>query len=255
MVISHKYRYVFVELPHTGCTAIRTELLQHYAGQVRLHKHALYDEFLQVATPEEKKYFVFSGIRNPLDEVVSIYFKFKTDHKWRYSNLYGDSARPPNRTGRITRADRERFRLAHDVKADFPTYFRKFYQLPYNNMSSLAHKRFDFIIRFERIQEDFAEALKRLGIEARGPLPLVNRTSEKNSDFYSYYTPAIIPQAKRVFGPFMREWHYSFPPAWGNSSISPLTWLTYHSLNLVRNFYWRHLRWHPTYGRLLQNVR
>jgi hypothetical protein len=74
MVISHTYKYLFVELPHTASTAIHQELCENYEGIPIIRKHAPYHEFIRIATAEEKVYFVLSGIRNPLDEAVSIYF-------------------------------------------------------------------------------------------------------------------------------------------------------------------------------------
>ncbi len=57
MIISHKHKYLFVELPRTGSTAIYEELCQHYDGTQILFRHATYDDFLKVASEEEKKYF------------------------------------------------------------------------------------------------------------------------------------------------------------------------------------------------------
>ena len=87
MIISHKHKYVFVELPQTASSAIAKELKANYDGHEILFKHALYStDFLKQAKPEEKAYKVISGMRNPMDICVSNYFKFKTDHENRYSN-------------------------------------------------------------------------------------------------------------------------------------------------------------------------
>ena len=49
------------------------ELCENYAGEMILHKHASYDEYLAQANPDEKRYFSFAGVRNPLDVAVSRY--------------------------------------------------------------------------------------------------------------------------------------------------------------------------------------
>lgn len=231
MVISHEHKYLFVELPHTGSTAIRRELCGNYDGVPILHKHARHHEFLTIANAEEKAYFVFSGIRNPLDMVVTLYSKFRTNHR--------DYTNP---TKLITKKALEEFHFITSTNADFTTFFKKFYRLPYDNWSSLSHGEFDFIIRFESLQEGFAKALELIGLEQKRPLPVVNKTAGREDDFLSqYYTPEIYQQAKRVFGPFMKRWGYDFPPEWGDDPIPWSSWVQFYILDILRKFYWRHL--------------
>jgi hypothetical protein len=208
MIISHRYKYLFVELPHTGTTAISAELRELYDGTKILHKHARYAEFLRTASVAEREYFVFSALRNPLDVAVSVYFRYKTDHRGRYSTPRGT----------VSRGDVELFRFIQRTGADFPAYFRHAYRrpLPYDNSSREAHAQFDFVMRFENLQDDFAKVLGLLGVEPQRPLPVVNSTSERRPDFVSYYSEEIIPRAKWVFGPFMERWGYELPPAWGS---------------------------------------
>lgn len=239
MIISHKHRYLFVELPRTGTTAISKELRTHYDGVRILHKHATYQEFLKIATPEEKTYFVFSCVRNPLDDAVSRYFKTKTDHRGWYSG------RGKSKLRNVVRfVDWLGYKFVQITHADFPRFFRVFHILPYSNWSILSHKSFDYVIRFENLQPDFETALRLIGIEPVRPLPVSNRTASKDSDFLKYYTPEIIGQAKRVFGPYMRFWGYEFPPQWGGSDETIPWWhqAQYDLANLFKRQYWLHLR-------------
>lgn len=261
MIISKEHRYVFVELPRTGSTAIRDELISQYGGRKILVKHSTYRDFLRVANEDEKRYFVFSGIRNPLDDAVSHYFKLKTDHHGRFTDpvrrryrLGNRGAEIYRRTGASPRGSRPRRRsLAefgenrkfdyirrHD--ADFATFIRRYRWLPYDNWSRLSHHGLDHVIRFENIQEDFAATLKLIGLEMTRSLPVVNKTEAKNNDFLRYYTADIIPHAKFVFGPFMRKWGYELPLEWGEDA-SPRwhDWL-FEALAVPRTLYWSHLR-------------
>lgn len=240
MIISHKYKYLFVELPRTGSTAISKELCENYDGSQFLFKHATYSDFLRVANHEEKEYFVFSCIRNPLDDIVSLYFKYKTDHKERFT----DPRKLKRARWLIKSIPLRRFNFVQKTNADFPTYFKRFYKIPYNNWSALAHKEFDYVIRFENMQDDFARVLELIGIEQKRRLPVVNKTGEKRDSFLSYYTPEIYEQAKRVCGPFMQEWGYDFPSEWGNASVSRLSLMEFHFFNIFRIFYWKNLRQH-----------
>lgn len=238
MIISHKHKYLFVELPHTGSTAVSRELCENYDGIPILHKHAFYDEFLHVASSEEETYFVFSGIRSPLDEAVSVYFKYKTNHKENYTK----PERLKKNGGHVTNADLRRFSFIKNNDADFPSYFRRFHTYPYDNLSRLSHKEFDFVMRFENLQDDFAQALGLIGIEPKRPLPVANKTGGKSRDFISYYTPEIREQARRVFGPFMRRWGYDFPSEWGDNSVPWSSQMLFHACGILKKFYWRHVR-------------
>ena len=238
MIISHKYKYLFVELPRTGSTAISRELRQYYDGSPILHKHATYNDFLKSASPEEKKYFVFAGIRNPLDDAVSLYFKLETGHH----KIWIDSSKKKQKRRLVDHVRFNMFRFIKDNRADFPTYFRKYYKISYNNWSDLSHQDFDFLIRFENLQSDFADALRLIGIEPVRPLPVVNKTDKPGGDYLSYYTPDIIPRAKRVFGPYMKQWGYRFPPEWGETSIPWWSQMEFDFFNLFRRVYWRYLR-------------
>ncbi len=41
----------------------------------------------------------------------------------------------------------------------------------------------------------------------------MNATDKKERDYMSYYSPDTVAHAKRVFGPFMKEWGYELPPS------------------------------------------
>jgi hypothetical protein len=235
MVISHKHEYLFVELPRTGSTTISKELCTHYAGGKILSKHATYKDFNKIASKEEKAYFLFSCIRNPLDDAVSLYFKYKTDHRKRFSQQKLSS-----RAFRYVSL--KRFKFVQHAGADFSSYFIRYYRIPYNNWSSLSHKKFDYVIPFEDLQAGFSEVLNLIGLEQKQPLPIRNLTRGKEKHFASYYTPEIIPRAKWVFGPFIREWGYEFPAEWGNEPVPFSSRVLYHCCNVFRSIYWRHLR-------------
>jgi hypothetical protein len=234
MIISHKYKYVFVQLPRTACTAIARELIQNYDGSKILNKHTAYEKFLRTANIEEKEYFVFSTIRNPLDRTYSYFLKLKSDHRGRYTKL----AQKQNKNFR-DRYLLKRFNYIQKNNLNFATYFMKFHRLPYDDWSCLSHNRFNFIMRFEKLQEDFITVLKLIGIEPIRPLPAHNITEGKRKDFISYYnTDEVIERAKKVFGPFMKKWGYEFPSEWGYSKVSWLSQIQLHCVNMIRKMLW-----------------
>lgn len=239
MIISHKHRYLFVELPRTGSTAIRRELRELYDGTPILHKHATYLEFARQASADEQTYFVFSGIRNPLDDAVSRYFKLKTDHKQRFSDPDQHQRRRRPLTSLL---DRRMFDFLRRTDADFSTFFLHFYVLPYDTWASLSHEQFDHLIRFENLSEDFDTALRRIGIEPVRRLPHINPTGQRARGFASYYSPAAIRRARRVMGPYLERWGYAFPESWNIERPTRMHRLGYQGFSRVAQVYWRALR-------------
>jgi hypothetical protein len=246
MIVSHQRRYVFIELPLTGSTAIAKELVECYGGESFLKKHSTYQDFERAMGPKAKNYFVFSGIRNPLDQVVSHYMKLQTDHKGRYSRLE-NGTRPGERGlhfSVLRWVQRRRYQFVNGDKQDFRNFLFRFYRLPYSNWSIVSHKQFNSVIRFEALTEDFERTLKAIGIEPVRPLPVRNRTKDKEDWTTYYHDPAVRRHAIRVFGPFMREWGYPFPADWEVQKSTEMAGQTLYSvLNVFRGFYWRHLRY------------
>lgn len=239
MIISHKRRYTFVELPRTGSTAIRRELRELYDGTPILHKHATYAEFRRQASQDERTYFVFSGIRNPLDDAVSRYFKLKTDHKHRFSD---PSLRQRRRRPLNGALDRRMFNYLRRADATFSNFFLHFYHLPYDTWASLSHDTFDHLIRFERIGEDFDAALRKIGIAAARPLQAMNRTGQQSRDFAEYDSPKAIQRVPRAMGPYRARWGYEFRPSRKVKPPTSLDWMGYRVFSAVAQLYCRELR-------------
>lgn len=234
MVVSDKNKYVFIELFHTGSTAISSELCELYDGEKILKKHSRYHEFLEIATDAQKKYYTFSGIRNPMDVVVSEYLKIRNNHKGRYTN-----PKEWRRNGG-TLPDKM-LKLHHEITThnlSFQDYFLKYFKLPYDNWSRLNHNKFDYIIRFENIRTDFSLALQKINIDPERELPQINKTSEKKI-FTEYFTPDIRKRAVFVFGPFMKKWGYSFPQEWDVKKPGVLSSALFNLLGAIRRIYWR----------------
>jgi hypothetical protein len=250
MVISHLHEYLFLEIPLTGSWAIRSELCEFYGGVPILHKHATYPEFLKSATADERRYFVFATVRNPLDKLVSRYYKLKTDHKGAFSE--------PKSTERLTVdfSDRRKYEFITHTGATFATFFREYGRRPYGSFLDISADHVDFVVRFERLQDGFSEVLRLLGLEQVRPVPLVNKTRGRETDWVSYYTPDIIEQAKKVCGPFMKRWGYAFPPGWGEYRVSRMGQLNDRLASALRTAYLTHFRYsNRAYARIVRRLR
>lgn len=250
MIISHKYKYLFIEIDLTASWAIHGELIKNYNGRSILHKHATYYEFQRQASREELSYFVFATVRNPLDKIVSRYYKLKNDHREVFSST--DSL--PQ--GIVDYSDLKKYQYIKDSGGSFNDYFQRFYKRPYSDMIDLSAGNLDFVIRYENIQDDFAILLKKLKVDQIQPLPQRNQTIGKSGEFLAHYTPGIVPQAKRVCGPFMKKWGYPIPESWGNDRLSTIDSLEYKILNNLRFVYFVHLRYsNAPIARFLRMVR
>ncbi len=239
MIISHQHRYLFIEVPLTASWAIRHELCEFYGGEPILHKHASHPEFLHAASPDEKDYFVFATVRNPLDKAVSRYFKLKTNHKGAFTDPEALKA------GLVDSADLEKFRFIQQTDADFESYFLRYHRRPFSSMIDLSSGHLDFVIRSENLQSDFATVLRRLSLESVRPISVMNKTQNRRSDWRIYYTPATVELARRMFGPFMRRWAYKFPTEWGPTEASRQDEWAYKVLGMARRQYLLRFRYHP----------
>ncbi len=241
MIISDEHKYIFVEFPQTGCSAVATELIANYSGERILFKHAQLRDFQSKATPEQLKYFSFSTIRHPMDIVVSKYFKYKTNHK-----NYVDKKVKYGKLRKIISPSIEKTRRDFVVEndADFETFFMHFFKLPYSSWSITNHPKLDYVMRFENLSNDFQTVLGLIGVESVRELPVFNKTGDKKKHFSEYYqSPEVRERAIKVFAPYMEAWGYSFPEEWSDQvkKVRPSK-MSYDTINLFRKLYWSYLR-------------
>ena len=242
MIVSHKYRYVFIELPLTGSLAIARELRLNYSGERVLAKHAHYGEFQRWAKGPELEYFRFSGVRNPLELVYSEFVKYKTDHRGRFSGKrYEKHGRMRKYVTRYREESRYQFILKKD--AHFGTDLRRFYRLPYSSWSTLWHDRLDYVYRFENLATEFDAILRKIGVEPVRALPSWNTTAGTGAGPLAALAERRDKiHAKWVFQPYMKRWGYDMPPDWDDIPDQRWNHACYSVAHGFRSLYWRYLR-------------
>ncbi len=230
MIISHKYKFLFIGLPFSASSAIIKDLHAKYSGLPYLRKHSLYHEFNNAASKEEKKYFKFAVLRNPMDIVITSYEKMKTNSKGNFTNtnLFKEKG------GHITKAQRIKFNFIKKNSPTFQQYFLKFYNKPYDNYSSVTLDKCDFIIKYENLDQDYFQALHKIGIKDPSKLEVVNKTAGKKGGVELYYTEDIKKRAISVFGPFMLKYGYEFPQDWGKVKIPKKSIIHFRILSFLR---------------------
>ncbi len=242
MVISKKYKYLFIELPRTGTTALSHALCKHYSGEKKLNKHTnLYQAKKHLKTDVDD-YFIFSGIRHPMDRTVSVYVKYSTNYGNIRENYLKKTkeipwSRPVSKL--IHYKTYRRVIFAQKPGVTFEKYLKKYYKVPYSDWAILDHHNMDFVIRFENLEDDFKKICELTGMEWNGPIEQRNVTKKKKN-WQEYYTDEIRKRAYWVFAPYMNEVGYHFPGESEPPNPSALNRFCYQFINLFRKYIWKH---------------
>ena len=95
MIVSHKYKFVYVAAPRTGTTSAES-MIKPLLGKgdfcntmrgVEMEKHDAYERALLIY-PQAKDYWSFGFLRNPWDQVASYYH-------WWHTHLFPYRKRMP----------------------------------------------------------------------------------------------------------------------------------------------------------------
>lgn len=246
MVISDTNRYVFVEVPQTASSALAAELVENYDGRKILRKHTDYLTFYRFASAKERSYRILATVRNPLDILVSKFVKARDDHREAYASNKLRGAP----WGYRFRTEAREFAFISQHGPDFDKYVRRFYRRIYNNRACLLpdHTR---VLKYERLNEDFAEWLSAIGLRLVRPLPWRHATAGRDRDFTASYQGDLRRHAVRVFGPYMRRWGYVFPSDWPHVELSAKAEMLFKVDTALRKFYFRKIH----YGWVMPRVR
>ncbi|MGD8346859.1 MAG: sulfotransferase family 2 domain-containing protein [Lysobacterales bacterium] len=201
MVISHKHRYVFVQVMKTASTAIARELCLHYDGEPIFDKHTTIADFYREADPSWKDYSTFAGVRHPLDVAVSRYLLRKQGRQ----------------NGFPANLDQHRFISRNN--ASFSAYLKEYTvrraaegfdigMVPMD-WKSKRFQSIDYIYRYENLASEFPAILRKLGITPVRSLPMFNVTEGKQKDLSVYLDDEAREIAESVFGEYMKRWGYT----------------------------------------------
>ena len=187
MIISPKYKFVFIANSKTGSTTIHKTLLNCVKDEDLINNStiALGDKHISCTDlieqrPQYKDYFKFAFVRNPWDRVVSWYFFVKNNT---------DSRSTKNIS----------FKEIIKTKSKVWTGPKQF-QYEFT-------KKSDFIGKTENIQEDFDIICDKIGIPQQ-TLPHRNTTKHKHyTEYYDEETKSIVAE---VFTKDIEYFGYKF---------------------------------------------
>jgi hypothetical protein len=192
---------LLLQAPHTGSTSLGTLLRERLGGEMLLReqvrdargrvvlrqKHQTLRELLDAGliTPEQRSgLLVVVGVRDPYDLVLTEYARN------REAGTVPAPERILRRIGLLgteySAADFERFVRRRYTPGPFVRLLGRRAFVPVDWTAGADH-----VIRFERMQADLDEALRRVGVTEPLPIPHRNPTTSRGDIHYSeLYTPA-----------------------------------------------------------------
>lgn len=216
-IICRGYHLLVLQTPHTGssslgralrqqlgCDPLLADYLRDDAGRMILRrKHQTLPELIAagVITPEDRAgLFVVAGVRNPFDIVFTQYARgFSIDES-------DDDGDDKGASKDLTAGGFERF-----VKRRYATGLILRLAGRKATVPADYGEGVDFLIRFESMQRDLDEALRRAGVTERVELPHVNATPAREGHSYRELTTARTrAMIERAWAVELASWGYRF---------------------------------------------
>ena len=179
MIISHKYKFIYIKNPKSGSTSIEKYLKNidpdciSTNEDIKPYGHETYEEIKELLSKEIfDNYFKFTFFRNPINWFIS---QFAYNAKYCFSDYYNLEI-ICNKDGYIEKPENN----IMDVENIVNTYillkkwFEKETQLYWIN------ENLDFIGQFENIDNDFEIIKKKLNINSDNKLPKLNNNNSDN---------------------------------------------------------------------------
>lgn len=219
MLLSLKYNFLFVHTAKTGGTSVRDALsplrfrdpwypVQFLCSRLSaLSGHRLGIKFprhskivaAQEMLPQELfgTLFKFVFVRNPWDLQVSSFHHIRRErpHLMSHVESFGEFLR--------WKLDPER---PYQYHVDTSIDLQSDYVIDLHGKVLV-----DFIGRYENLHDDFAEACRRIGIQAPA-LPHKRQATDRGKDYRSYYTDELAELVAGRFAPDIRLFGYTFDP-------------------------------------------
>lgn len=165
MLLSHKYKFIFIHIPKTGGTSVKDALLPFSDMIYSMPWKHRTAKYWKPNFPFWDDYFKFAFVRNPWDRMVSRRFYQKHVNPSEEARAKGDACETFEEFLALPRS-------MHIINQS---------QYIYDGDDCLL----DFVGKYENFQEDFDVVCDRIGVE-HIELPHLN-DSPRNSDYRGYY--------------------------------------------------------------------
>jgi hypothetical protein len=224
-IISRPHRLLFLMAPRTGCTAVGRVLTNSLSGEflpredllddagffLVQRKHSTLAQLLAhgILTSEERRtLFAFSAVRNPFDSLVSLYTKKATKYR-------SDVGQPDSWLHKVRGYVED---MEYCGTHDFNEWIQhRFARSALDRLRGRGRRRLychwvdgvDFVMRFERLQSDFDEVLRRAAVSVESQIPMTNVTS-REKDYRPYYSRASRRIVEYAYADDLARFDYHF---------------------------------------------
>ncbi len=234
MLFSHRFQFLFVHIPKTGGTSVRTalariryrdplyipqfvcnclsHLTRHRIG-AKLPRHAAAITAKEILPAQFDQLFKFTFVRNPWDRHVSAYEHFVREQK---QILDANNIRTFDEFSRWLLVDAEIY------QGPKPVLIAAVRRSQFEYVIDLSGRVIvDFVARFDRLIEDFEFVQRRIGVT---PVKLPHKRKAKNrKDYRCYYTD----ETAQLVGDYYRRDIENFDYSFGTSAETEETLLPF----------------------------
>ena len=225
-IISRAHGLLFIMTPRTGCTAIGDLLCDKLEGEylpttdivdpggliIVGHKHNSVHELLEhgLLTPKEKAgLFTFTAVRNPFDSLVSLYVKLASTYQYLLEDKDAFIHRDPGYMDEMNWCRTHSFDEWIERRYAPRRVLRLFRVRRRASMFQRYIEGAEVVMRFERLQQDFDDVLRRVGLEPLN-IPFFNATPNRGSDYRAYYSQRSRRLVESAFSDDLDRFSYRF---------------------------------------------
>lgn len=200
VIVSNEHRFVYVQVPQTGSSAIGSWMVEHLDGVEVLRKHTTLPQARRLLGSSIDGYLVIASVRDSLDQFVSSYFKTLN--------------RPPTGTGSggwfgLRATSTARVQWAQSGSPTLDTYIDQFVRRPHSPVYTLSLRKADLVLRYEAIELASQHVAEAIGVGALPPVPQVNSTDRVRSDLAELASAERCERVVRYHRPYRHEWGYT----------------------------------------------
>lgn len=216
-MISHTNKFIFVQIPKTGCTSIESVLQSHaepvlqghHSWDSPQHKHiTLKAQQRLLGQAMFEQYYKFAFVRNPYSWLVSNYFFCGGLHV-PYHRDKPELMRLSESPGLV-----KDWLKDHKSITTFKQWL-KWYVEHVNGTQlemicdSTGLVAVDFVGKLETIDQDFDTVCDKLGL-ARARVPHVNRTPRKHKHYMEYYDDETRSIVEKHYAEDLEHFEYTY---------------------------------------------